>query len=188
MEAAGLPPGVINLVTGDGLNVSKVALADPDLAGIHFTGSTATFQHLWQTVGTNLTNYRAYPRLVGRLGQGLHPGPPECGSASAEDRDDPWRLRIPGPEVLGGLARLRAGQCVEEDQGRSRRDHRQPHGGDVTDLSNFMGAVIDARAFEKHKDVIDSVKADKDIKILAGGSYDDLRATCSPHDPAGRGP
>ena len=68
LEEAGMPPGVINMVTGDGLNVSKVALADPDLAGIHFTGSTPTFQHLWQEVGANLPNYRTYPRLVGETG------------------------------------------------------------------------------------------------------------------------
>lgn len=65
LEAAGLPPGVINLVTGDGHAVSDVVLADPRLAGIHFTGSTATFQHLWREVGTNIDRYRTYPRLVG---------------------------------------------------------------------------------------------------------------------------
>ena len=63
-----MPPGVINMVTGDGINVSKAALADPDLAGIHFTGSTPTFQHLWSEVGTNLGRYRTYPRLVGETG------------------------------------------------------------------------------------------------------------------------
>ena len=68
LEEAGMPPGVINMVTGDGINVSRVALADPDLAGIHFTGSTPTFQHLWQEVGTNLPRYQAYPRLVGETG------------------------------------------------------------------------------------------------------------------------
>ena len=68
LEAAGLPPGVINLVTGDGLAVSDVVLADPRLAGIHFTGSTATFQHLWREVGTNIDRYRTYPRLVGETG------------------------------------------------------------------------------------------------------------------------
>src|ERR1700722_8620038 len=68
LEAAGLPPGVINLVTGDGRAVSQVALTHPDLAGIHFTGSTPTFQHLWRTVGQNLTHYRSYPRLVGETG------------------------------------------------------------------------------------------------------------------------
>ncbi|MDQ3592883.1 MAG: aldehyde dehydrogenase family protein, partial [Actinomycetota bacterium] len=68
LEAAGLPPGVINLVTGDGLAVSDVALADPDLAGVHFTGSTATFQQLWRRVGENIADYRSYPRLVGETG------------------------------------------------------------------------------------------------------------------------
>ena len=68
LEAAGLPPGVINLVTGDGLAVSEVVLADPRLAGIHFTGSTATFQHLWREVGSNIDRYHTYPRLVGETG------------------------------------------------------------------------------------------------------------------------
>src|SRR5881275_2521557 len=68
LEAAGLPAGVINLVTGDGRAVSEVALAHPDLAGVHFTGSTATFQHLWRTVGENIAGYRSYPRLVGETG------------------------------------------------------------------------------------------------------------------------
>src|ERR1700754_3031397 len=67
-EAAGLPPGVINMVTGDGVAVSEVALADPDLAGIHFTGSTGVFRYLWQTIATNLEHYRGLPRLVGETG------------------------------------------------------------------------------------------------------------------------
>src|SRR3954465_11136407 len=68
LEAAGLPPGVINMVTGDGVAVSEVALADRDLAGIHFTGSTAVFHHLWRTVGENIASYRGYPRIVGETG------------------------------------------------------------------------------------------------------------------------
>ena len=68
LEAAGLPPGVINMVTGDGYAVSEVALADPRLAGIHFTGSTATFQWLWRQVGANIEHYHSYPRLVGETG------------------------------------------------------------------------------------------------------------------------
>lgn len=68
LEEAGLPKGVINLVTGDGKDVSEVALTHPDLAGIHFTGSTKTFQHLWKTVGINIENYKTYPRLVGETG------------------------------------------------------------------------------------------------------------------------
>ncbi|MGH3448463.1 MAG: aldehyde dehydrogenase family protein, partial [Nocardioidaceae bacterium] len=68
LEEAGMPPGVINLLPGDGVDVSKAALVHPDLAGIHFTGSTATFQHLWSTVGANITKYRSYPRIVGETG------------------------------------------------------------------------------------------------------------------------
>jgi hypothetical protein len=68
LEEAGMPPGVINMLPGDGLEVSKVALASPDLAGIHFTGSTPTFQHLWREVGNNIESYRAYPRIVGETG------------------------------------------------------------------------------------------------------------------------
>ena len=68
LEEAGMPPGVINMLPGDGLDVSKVALAHPDLAGIHFTGSTPTFQHLWRTVGENISGYRSYPRIVGETG------------------------------------------------------------------------------------------------------------------------
>src|SRR4051794_24334079 len=68
LEEAGLPPGVINMLPGDGLEVSKAALTHPDLAGIHFTGSTPTFQHLWRTVGENITSYRSYPRIVGETG------------------------------------------------------------------------------------------------------------------------
>src|SRR4029453_2475227 len=68
LEEAGLPPGVINMLPGDGLDVSQVALAHPDLAGIHFTGSTPTFQHLWREIGNNIENYRSYPRIVGETG------------------------------------------------------------------------------------------------------------------------
>src|SRR6476620_8864451 len=68
LEEAGMPPGVINMLPGDGLDVSEIALAHPDLAGIHFTGSTPTFQRLWRTVGENITSYRSYPRIVGETG------------------------------------------------------------------------------------------------------------------------
>ena len=89
LAAAGLPPGVINLVTGDGQAVSRVALAHRDLAGIHFTGSTATFQHLWRTVGENISGYRGYPRLVGETGGQefviAHPAADPAGPATAPD-------------------------------------------------------------------------------------------------------
>ena len=147
LEAAGLPPGVINLVTGDGQAVSQVALTHPDLAGIHFTGSTATFQHLWRTVGENIARYRNYPRLVGETGGKdfviVHPS---ADHQQPGRHADPRRVRVPGAEVLRGLPRLRArvGLAphprrlhrpggVADDGGRGRRPvavhgrgHRRP--------------------------------------------------------------
>ena len=93
LEAAGLPPGVINMLPGDGIEVSEVALVHPDLAGIHFTGSTKTFQHLWQRVGANIGRYRTYPRLVGGdRWQGLRGGPRQRRSGCAACSTDPRSL------------------------------------------------------------------------------------------------
>ena len=108
LEEAGLPPGVINLLPGDGLDVSQVALNHPDLAGIHFTGSTPTFQHLWSTVGANISKYRSYPRIVGETGGkdfvvAHQSADPDVLQGRAAAR----RVRVPGPEVLGRVARLR---------------------------------------------------------------------------------
>ncbi len=124
LEAAGLPPGVINLVTGDGQAVSRVALSDPALAGIHFTGSTGTFQHLWRTVGQNIERYRDYPRLVGETGGKdfviVHPSADLAPIATTLVRGC---LRVPGPEVLGRLPRLRARLAVARRPGRAGRRH-----------------------------------------------------------------
>ena len=116
LEAAGLPPGVINLVAGDGFAVSDVALADPRLAGIHFTGSTATFQHLWQQVGANIGRYHSYPRLVGETGgkdfvRRARLGAPGCAAHRADSR----RVRLPGPEMLGGVAGVHPALGVAAD-------------------------------------------------------------------------
>ncbi|TWP35116.1 L-glutamate gamma-semialdehyde dehydrogenase [Leekyejoonella antrihumi] len=174
LEAAGMPAGVINLVTGDGINVSKVALNDPDLAGIHFTGSTATFQHLWQTVGSNLTKYRTYPRLVGETGG--------KDFILAHPSADPDVLRT---ALIRGAFEYQGQKCSAASRAyvpasvwrKIKKDLVSlTEGitmGDVTDLSNFMGAVIDARAFEKHKAALDMAHAHKDIKVVAGGTYDD---------------
>jgi 1-pyrroline-5-carboxylate dehydrogenase len=174
LEEAGLPPGVINLLTGDGRAVSDVVLSDPGLAGIHFTGSTATFQHLWQQVGASLPRYRTYPRLVGEtggkdfvlahpsadtgvLGSALVRGAFEyqgqkCSAAS--------RAYIPASiwtRLKGDLVEQSASETV----------------GDVRDLSNFMGAVIDRRAFDRLAGVLDRVKNDPSVEILTGGQADD---------------
>ncbi|HET8987318.1 MAG TPA: L-glutamate gamma-semialdehyde dehydrogenase [Humibacillus sp.] len=174
LEEAGMPPGVINMVTGDGINVSKAALSDPDLAGIHFTGSTPTFQHLWSEVGTNLGRYRTYPRLVGETGGKdfilAHPSADPAVLRTAMIRG---AFEFQGQKcsaasrayVPASIWKQIKGDLVEITNGLSQ--------GDVTDLSNFMGAVIDDRAFAKHKDAIDRAHATSGIDVVAGGTYDD---------------
>ncbi len=116
LEAAGLPPGVINLLTGDGIAVSEVALADPDLAGIHFTGSTPTFQLLWRTIGCE---HRGLPQLPEDRRrdrrQGLRRGAPECRHRRPADGPGPRRLRVSGAEMLGRVAGVRPAQRLGPD-------------------------------------------------------------------------
>jgi 1-pyrroline-5-carboxylate dehydrogenase len=175
LEAAGLPPGVINLVTGDGQAVSQVALTHPDLAGIHFTGSTATFQHLWRTVGENIARYRNYPRLVGETGGKdfviVHPSA-EPGSLAA--------TLIRGAfEYQGQKCSAASRAYVPESLWSRTRDDfiaqvQSLTMGDVaSDLSLFMGAVIDARAFAKHTAALERAANTASVKILAGGRADD---------------
>ena len=175
LEAAGLPPGVINLVTGDGQAVSQVALTHPDLAGIHFTGSTATFQHLWRTVGENITRYRNYPRLVGETGGKdfviVHP--------SADQQPLAATLIRGAFEYQGQKCSAASRAYVPESVWARTRDDfiaqvESLTMGDVAaDLSLFMGAVIDARAFAKHAAALERARNTESIKILAGGRADD---------------
>ena len=177
LEAAGLPPGVINLVTGDGQAVSQVALTHPDLAGIHFTGSTGTFQHLWRTDGENIARYRNYPRLVGETGGKdfviVHP--------SADQQSLPATLIRGAFEYQGQKCSAASRAYVPESVWKATRDDflaqvESLTMGDVaSDLSLFMGAVIDARAFAKHAAAIDRARSTATISIAAGGSYDDTQ-------------
>ncbi|MGH3284086.1 MAG: aldehyde dehydrogenase family protein, partial [Streptosporangiaceae bacterium] len=177
LEAAGLPPGVINLVTGDGQAVSQVALTHPDLAGIHFTGSTATFQHLWRTVGQNIARYRNYPRVVGETGGKdfviAHP--------SADPSSLPAILIRGAFEYQGQKCSAASRAYVAESVWNRTRDDFLAQVdsltmGDVAnDLSLFMGAVIDDRAFAKHAAAIERAKNTASIKISAGGTYDDTQ-------------
>ncbi|MEU4577648.1 L-glutamate gamma-semialdehyde dehydrogenase [Nonomuraea sp. ATR24] len=174
LEAAGLPPGVINLVTGNGQAISEVALTHPELAGIHFTGSTATFQHLWGTVGANIAGYRSYPRLVGETGG--------KDFVLAHPSADPGVLAT---ALVRGAFEYQGQKCSAASRAyvprsvwsRMRDDlvgvAESLTVGDVTaDLSTFMGAVIDERAFAKHKEAIDRARAASNIDVLTG-SYDD---------------
>jgi 1-pyrroline-5-carboxylate dehydrogenase len=175
LEAAGLPPGVINLVTGHGEAVSRVALTHPDLAGIHFTGSTATFQHLWRTVGENISRYRNYPRLVGETGGKdfviVHPSADPASLAATLIRGS--------FEYQGQKCSAASRAYVPESIWNCTRDDfigqvESLTMGDVAaDLSLFMGAVIDARAFAKHAAALERAKHTNSINVLAGGHADD---------------
>jgi 1-pyrroline-5-carboxylate dehydrogenase len=191
MEAAGLPPGVINMVTGDGIAVSEVALADPRLAGIHFTGSTATFQHLWREVGSNIDRYHTYPRLVGETGG------KDFVLAHPSARPDVLRTAL-----IRGAFDYQGQKCSAASRAFIPRSVWQSMGddflgatealryGDVTDLSNYGGALIDDRAFAKNVKAIERAKGAAGVTVAAGGEYDDsegyfVRPTVLLSDDAG---
>jgi 1-pyrroline-5-carboxylate dehydrogenase len=191
MEAAGLPPGVINMVTGDGIAVSEVALTDPRLAGIHFTGSTATFQHLWREVGANIDRYHTYPRLVGETGG------KDFVLAHPSARPDVLRTAL-----IRGAFDFQGQKCSAASRAFIPRSVWQAMGddflgatealryGDVTDLSNYGGALIDDRAFAKNVKAIERAKGAAGVTVAAGGEYDDsegyfVRPTVLLSDDAG---
>jgi 1-pyrroline-5-carboxylate dehydrogenase len=174
LEAAGLPPGVINLVTGDGTAVSQVALTDPDLAGLHFTGSTRTFKYLWRHISDNLDHYRSYPRIVGETGGKdfvlAHPSADPASLATALVRgafeyqgqkcSAASRAYLPRSLWDGGLR----DELLAMTESLSY--------GDVADFSHFGGAVIDERAFTRHSELFERVRNDHLVDILAGGVAD----------------
>jgi 1-pyrroline-5-carboxylate dehydrogenase len=174
LESAGLPPGVINMVTGTGQAVSEVAIPDPDLAGIHFTGSTATFGHLWDSVAGNLRAYRAYPRLVGETG-----GKDFVVAHPSADLDTLRTALVRGAfEYQGQKCSAASRAYVPRSLWSRLRDDlvSEVDGlaiGDVTDFGNFMGAVIDSRSFAKLSAVIDRVRGEEGVEIVAGGVVDD---------------
>ncbi|MEV0079531.1 L-glutamate gamma-semialdehyde dehydrogenase [Nocardia neocaledoniensis] len=170
---AGLPPGVINLVTGDGRNLSEVALADPRLAGIHFTGSTRTFQHLWRQVGANIGEYHGYPRLVGETG-----GKDFILAHPSADPDALSTAMIRGAfEYQGQKCSAASRAYVPRSLWRTMGERflatvDQLTYGDVADLANFGGALIDQRAYDKGVAAVERAR-DAGVTIAAGGTYDD---------------
>lgn len=174
LEAAGLPPGVINMVTGDGLAVSDVVLADSRLSGIHFTGSTATFQHLWREVGSRIAEYDSYPRLVGETGG------KDFVVAHPSAQSDVLRAAL-----IRGAFDYQGQKCSAASRAFVARSVWRRMGddflsatadlsyGDVTDLTNFGGAVIDSRAYAKNADAIERAKGAAGVTVAVGGEYDD---------------
>ena len=174
LEAAGLPPGVINLVNGPGPVVSDVALSDPRLAGIHFTGSTRTFQHLWRVVGNNIAHYNSYPRLVGETG-----GKDFVLAHSSADPDTLTTALLRGAfdyqgQKCSAASRAFVPKSVWAKMGNDLIDLAAVLSyGDVTDFSNFGGAVIDKRAFDRNVDALTRAKATSGLPGAAGGHADD---------------
>jgi 1-pyrroline-5-carboxylate dehydrogenase len=174
LEAAGLPPGVINMLPGNGIEVSDVTLYHPALAGIHFTGSTKTFQHLWQRVGANIGRYRAYPRVVGETG-----GKDFVVAHPSASPDVVRTALVRGAFEYSGqkcsaASRAYLARSVWDRMGDELIDATEGLAvGDVRDLSNFTSAVIDQRAFNKHAEAIQQAQHSADTKIIAGGVTDD---------------
>lgn len=172
-EAAGLPPGVINLIYTDGPVAGDVVFQHQDFAGLHFTGSTAVFQHLWKEIGNNITKYRSYPRIVGETGGKdfviAHP------SADAE------QVAV---ALLRGAFEFQGQKCSAASRAylpsslwplikeRLLSDLKTVKMGTVEDPGNFVNAVIDERAFDKISGYIDYVRGASDAEVIAGGGYD----------------
>jgi len=175
LTAAGLPPGVINLVTGDGAAVSEVAVGHRDLAGIHFTGSTAVFQQLWRRVGKGIASYAAYPRLVGETGGKdfvlAHPSADAAPLVTALVRG---AFEYQG-QKCSAASRAYVPRSLWEDGVCEAlvAATESLSFGDVTDLSHFGGAVIDRRAFDRLADVQRQAAADPTVTVVAGGTADD---------------
>ncbi|HSA50125.1 MAG TPA: L-glutamate gamma-semialdehyde dehydrogenase [Yinghuangia sp.] len=174
LEEAGLPPGVVNMLAGDGAAVSDVVLSAPDFAGLHFTGSPRTFQTLWSTIGTNIGRYRAYPRIVGETGG--------KDFVVAHPSADPAVLKT---ALVRGAFEYQGQKCSAASRAYLPRslwesgfrdelvaEVESLAVGDVTDLANFMGAVIDERAYAKNKAAIDRAHATDGIEVAVGGTYE----------------
>ena len=174
LEAAGLPPGVINMVPGAGAEIGESALASPELAGIHFTGSTATFQGMWETVGRNIRRYRGYPRLVGETGgkdfvfahasadvpalvTALTRGAFEYQGQKCSAASRAFIPRALWPRVEAALREQIAAIRV----------------GDPADFTNFMAAVIDRPAFDRIRGAVELARSSADSEVLVGGGADD---------------
>jgi 1-pyrroline-5-carboxylate dehydrogenase len=175
-QEAGLPDGVINLVYGSGPTIGDAALASPQLAGIHFTGSTKVFNGMWRTVASNMERFRNYPRIVGETGGKdfivAHPSADVDALATAIVRGSfeyqgqkcSASSRIYAPSNLWPALRERLQEQVATITM-----------GDVSDFGNFMGAVIDSSSFRTQADAIEEAKANAESDIVVGGGYDDSK-------------
>ena len=174
LQEAGLPAGVINMLPGQGPEISEVVLAHPDLAGIHFTGSTRVFQQLWSTVGANIAGYRSYPRLVGETG-----GKDFVVAHPSADLDVLRTALVRGAfEYSGQKCSAASRAYIPRSLWTRLRDDLASETdsltvGSVEDFTNFTSAVIDDRSFGRLKAAIDRAQATDSVEVLAGGTCDD---------------
>ena len=173
LKEAGLPDGVVNMVLGSGSEIGPVALTHPDLAGVHFTGSTATFQSMWKTIGANISKYKAYPRIVGETG-----GKDFVFAHGSADIDELATALVRGAFEYQGQKCSAASRAYIPRSLWSRLERRLKKEiasikmGDVSDFSNLMGAVIDKAGFDKIKAYISRAKRSKSAKVIIGGGSD----------------
>ncbi len=173
LEEAGLPPGVINLVYGSGAEIGNAAFASPELAGVHFTGSTPVFQGMWRTVGENIARYRNYPRLVGETGGKdfilAHPSADPDAVAAAVVRGS---FEYQGQKCSASSRLYVPSNLWPELREKLAAEIETIRVGDVRDFTNFMGAVIDGASFRTQQEAIEEAKA-SGAEIVAGGECDD---------------
>src|SRR3982074_1144713 len=174
LNEAGLPPGVINMVSGSAAQLSERVLGHKELAGIHFTGSTEVFQGMWRTVGENVDHYRTYPRLVGATGgQGFG------GAHRAADSDALRTALIRGAfEYQGQKCSAASRAYIPQSMWKRMRSEMADEvdaipQGDVADFRNFMGAVIDGNAYSNHMAAIALARKAESAKVIGGGKGDD---------------
>ncbi len=170
-EAAGMPPGVINFVAGDSAMISKVLLSHQDLGGVHFTGSTAVFNDMWKTIGSNMGRYRSYPRIVGETGGKdfivAHPSADVEALAVAIVRGG---FEFQG-QKCSAASRVYVPRSIwNEVRDRTVAMMEDIKMGDIQDFRNFMGAVIDKRAFEKISEYVEHARGK--AKIVSGGKIE----------------
>ena len=176
LQEAGVPDGVINFIPGTGSEIGPIILNSPDLAGIHFTGSTATFQNMWQTIGNNIKNYKSYPRIVG-----------ETGGKDFVFVHKDTRVKELGTALIRGAFEYQGQKCSAASRAYIPRslwinlkdfileEMKTVKMGDVEDFSNFINAVIDEAAFSKITEYIEFIKDSSETEIVFGGNYDNSK-------------
>jgi len=176
LEEAGLPPGVLNFIPGSGAQVGDPVFAHKEFAGLHFTGSTATFHGMWRTMAANLPKYRSYPRIVGETGGKdfvfAHPSADAAALSTALVRG---AFEYQGQKCSAASRAYVPRSLWREVRERMAADLASIRVGDVRDFGNFMGAVIDAKSFASIKGYIDHARNSGDAEVILGGGADDSK-------------